>query len=55
VPVTVELAPGRRDDGGHATAIRERLRGVLVVQMDVELVPWGTLQRSEYKSRLIER
>jgi phenylacetate-CoA ligase len=55
VPLTVELAPGSGDDGGLATAIRERLRGVLVVQMDVELVPWGTLQRSEYKSRLIER
>jgi hypothetical protein len=28
---------------------------VLVVQMDVELVPWGSLQRSEYKSRLVAR
>jgi hypothetical protein len=27
---------------------------VLVVQADVELVPWGTLRRSEYKSKLIE-
>jgi hypothetical protein len=25
-----------------------------VVQADVELVPWGTLRRSEYKSKLIE-
>jgi phenylacetate-CoA ligase len=55
VPVAVELAPDGSDDGSLAAAIRERLRGVLVVQMDVELVPWGALQRSEYKSRLIER
>jgi hypothetical protein len=25
------------------------------VQTQVELVPWGTLQRSEYKSKLVER
>jgi phenylacetate-CoA ligase len=28
---------------------------VLVVQTRVELVPWGSLQRSEYKSKLVER
>ena len=38
-----------------ADAIRERLRDVLVVQTRVELVPWGSLQRSEYKSKLVER
>jgi hypothetical protein len=26
-----------------------------VVQTHVELVPWGSLQRSEYKSKLVER
>jgi len=55
VPVAVELARGAGADDSLAAAIRERLRGILIVQMDVELVPWGTLQRSEYKSRLIER
>ena len=55
VPVAVELAHEAGADGALEDAIRERLRGVLVVQMDVELVPWGTLRRSEYKSRLIER
>jgi hypothetical protein len=39
----------------HAQEVRERLRAVLVVQTQVELVPAGTLQRSEYKSKLIER
>ena len=41
-------------DDALADAIRERLRDVLVVQTEVELVPWGSLQRSEYKSKLVE-
>jgi hypothetical protein len=28
---------------------------VLVVRAEVELVPFGTLDRSEYKSALVER
>jgi phenylacetate-CoA ligase len=55
LPVAVELARGRDDDPLLAQAIRERLRDVLVVQTRIELVPWGTLQRSEYKSRLVVR
>ena len=54
LPVAVELARGAVDDAGLAEAIRERLRGVLLVQTRVELVPWGSLQRSEYKSKLVE-
>jgi phenylacetate-CoA ligase len=53
LPVAVELGRGA-DDAGLADAIRERLRGVLLVQTQVELVPWGSLQRSEYKSKLVE-
>jgi phenylacetate-CoA ligase len=52
LPVSVELAP---DGSVDAEAIRERLREVLVVQTSVDLVPWGSLQRSEYKSKLVER
>src|SRR5712691_8413374 len=44
LPVTVELAQ----------AIRDRLRNVLVVDTRVDLVPCGSLRRSEYKSRLVE-
>jgi phenylacetate-CoA ligase len=55
LPVSVELARGANDDPLLAQAIRERIRAVLVVQTQVELVPWGSLQRSEYKSRLVER
>jgi phenylacetate-CoA ligase len=54
LPVSVELAPGRSADGALAEAIRDKLRSVLVVQMRVDLVPWGSLRRSEYKSRLVE-
>jgi phenylacetate-CoA ligase len=55
LPVSVELSRDRAPDAGLADAIRARLRAVLVVQMDVELVPWGSLQRSEYKSTLVAR
>jgi phenylacetate-CoA ligase len=55
LPVSVELAPGETGDNALAEAIRDRLRAVLVVQTRVELVPPGTLQRSEYKSTLVER
>jgi phenylacetate-CoA ligase len=54
LPVCVELAPGREADAALAGAIRERLRSVLVIQSRVDLVPWGSLPRSEYKSRLVE-
>jgi phenylacetate-CoA ligase len=53
--VSVELGPDATADVALAESIRERLRSVLIVQTRVELVPWGTLQRSEYKSKLVER
>jgi len=55
LPVAVELARDAPADDALADAIRERLRNVLVVQTRVELVPWGALGRSEYKSKLVQR
>ena len=55
LPVAVELAPGGAGDDALAEAIRARLREVLVVQTRVELVAHGSLQRSEYKSKLVHR
>ena len=55
LPVSVELARGATADDGLADAISRRLRDVLVVQTRVELVPWGSLGRSDYKSTLVER
>jgi phenylacetate-CoA ligase len=54
LPVRVELARGATAEAALAEAIRDRLRNVLVVQTRVELVPWGSLRRSEYKSKLVE-
>jgi phenylacetate-CoA ligase len=54
LPVTVELARDEAEDAVLADAIRARLRDVLVVQTRVELVPWGSLRRSEYKSQLVD-
>jgi phenylacetate-CoA ligase len=54
LPVSVELARGTAPDPALAEAIGERLRSVLVVQTRVELVPWQSLHRSEYKSKLVE-
>jgi len=54
LPVIVELAQGATADASLGEAIREKLRSVLVVQTRVDLVPWGSLRRSEYKSKLVE-
>jgi phenylacetate-CoA ligase len=55
LPVAVELAPDASASEALVEAIREKVRDVLVVQTRVELVPWGSLPRSEYKSTLVER
>jgi phenylacetate-CoA ligase len=53
LPVSVELARGCEGDPRLAERIQTRLRDALVVTMRVEIVPWGTLERSEYKSKLV--
>ena len=55
LPVAVELAEGAEADAELAEAIQKRLREALVAQMAVELVPFGCLERSEAKSKLVER
>jgi phenylacetate-CoA ligase len=55
LPISVELAKDGTVDPDLAQAIGERVRSALVVQASVDLVPFGTLQRSEYKSKLVER
>jgi phenylacetate-CoA ligase len=55
LPVDVELAQGADPEPALSESIRDRLRAVLVVQASVELVPWGSLARSEYKSKLVQR
>ena len=55
LPVAVELARGAEPEQELADAIRARLREVLVVSTRVELVPWGSLARDDYKGQLLER
>jgi phenylacetate-CoA ligase len=55
LPVSVELAPETRATPSLAQAIADRLREALLVRTTIELVPAGSLERSEYKSKLVER
>jgi len=55
LPVVVELGRGAIGHESLAAEIRDRIRTVLVVQTSIEFVRWGSLQRSDYKSKLVER
>ena len=55
LPVSVELAPETPAAPALAQAIADRLREALLVRTTIELVPAGSLERSEYKSKLVER
>jgi phenylacetate-CoA ligase len=52
--IEVELSKGKADDAGLAETIRDRLRSALVFTAGIKLVPFGSLQRSEYKSKLVQ-
>ena len=54
LPIEVELAKDQLEDAALAEAIRVRLRNVLVFTAGIKLVPFGSLQRSEYKSKLVQ-
>ena len=54
LPVQVELGKGIAASDGLAERIRNRIRDVLVFGTRIELVPHGSLQRSEYKSKLVQ-
>ena len=54
LPVSVEVAAGAKAEG-LAEKIRTRLRAALLIATDIELVPAGSLPRSEYKSKLVEK
>ncbi|WP_353642951.1 AMP-binding protein [Mesorhizobium sp. WSM2239] len=55
LPVVVELAKDYAGGPELAARIQKRIRDVLVVAARVDLAPWGALQRSEYKSKLVQR
>ncbi|MDR3372479.1 MAG: AMP-binding protein [Ancalomicrobiaceae bacterium] len=57
LPVAVEMAGDLTpDDKAHlAERIRARIRERLIVATDIHIVPAGSLPRSEYKSKLVEK
>ncbi|HRX73948.1 MAG: phenylacetate--CoA ligase family protein [Rhodobacteraceae bacterium] len=54
LPVRVELAEGVAGGQELSDRIRQRIRDKLAVTTDIELVPWGALPRSDYKSKLVD-
>jgi len=54
LPVRVETIAGITDDG-LAERIKIRIRRKLLVTTDVQLLPAGSLPRSEYKSKLVAK
>jgi phenylacetate-CoA ligase len=54
LPISVELAPGAEVEG-LAGRIRARVRDKLLLTTEITLAPPGSLPRSEYKSKLIEK
>jgi phenylacetate-CoA ligase len=54
LPVTVELGRDVEGQSSLAEEIAAKLRAELTVRAAVDLVPFGDLQRSEYKSPLVE-
>ncbi len=53
LPVSVEVAQGPSE--GLAERIRTRIRDTLLVTTQIELTAAGSLPRSEYKSKLVEK
>jgi phenylacetate-CoA ligase len=54
LPISVELAPGSPTEG-LADRIRARVRDKLLVTTEITLAAPGSLPRSEYKAKLIEK
>lgn len=54
LPVVVELGEGRGPTAALAEAIQRRVRDVLIVSTKIELVPRGSLPRTDYKSKLVD-
>ena len=54
LPILVELNLGQKEDKSLKVAIETAIREKLVFKSNVTLVPYLTLDRSEYKSKLVE-
>ena len=54
LPIEVELGKDQNATETLAEEIQQRLRSVLMFTAAATLVPFGSLQRSEYKSKLVK-
>ena len=54
LPIEIELGKDQIADERLADAIQKRLRAKLVFTASIKLVPFASLQRSEYKSKLVK-
>jgi phenylacetate-CoA ligase len=54
LPVSIELARDTQATEELSEAIGTKLREELTIRAEIELVPFGSLSRSEYKSKLVE-
>ena len=52
--IVVELAEGAGGAPDLAERIRKRIRDALLVTTDIDLRPFGSLPRSDYKSKLVD-
>jgi phenylacetate-CoA ligase len=55
LPVSIELARDTQATDELSDAIGTKLREELTIRAEIELVPFGSLSRSEYKSKLVEQ
>lgn len=54
LPVQVELGPDQQPDQALADAIAAAIRAKLVATVAVTLLPYGSIPRSEYKTKLLD-
>jgi len=54
LPLVVELAQGIETSADFAGSIEQAIRARLIATTCVELVPFGRLPRSEYKTKLVD-
>jgi phenylacetate-CoA ligase len=54
LPIDVELGAGDSAVPGLAERIEAAIRAKLIVSTRINLVPYGSLPRSEYKTKLVK-
>ena len=55
LPVVVELSQGNSADRDLSGRICQQLRDELIVSTEITMVAFGTLPRTDHKSKLVDR